>query len=92
MADLTDEQIKGGIAAANAMDSTFEFGDGSTAAERETACIAAFRRGAQLPEWESYQVEGIGMVRRRKVPAEQCVEHGECFGGKCIHGVEGRKP
>lgn len=69
MADLTDEQIKAGIAAANAMDSTFDFGDGSTAAERETACIDAFRRAARLPEWESYQLEGVGMVRRRKATA-----------------------
>lgn len=64
--DLTDEQIRAGLAAANSMDSTFDHGDGSTAAERETACIDAFRRATQLPEWENYQLEGIGIVRRRK--------------------------
>lgn len=42
-AQLTDAQIAAGLVAANAVDSTFDYGDGSTAAEREAAHILAFR-------------------------------------------------
>lgn len=41
--DLTNKQISAGLAAARASVLSFEFGDGSTAAQREAAYVAAFR-------------------------------------------------
>lgn len=59
--ELTDQQIVAGLAASNACDSTFEFGDGSTAVEREAAHIAAFRAGAH----------GASVAQPRVIPDEQ---------------------
>lgn len=44
---LSDAQISAGLKEANRMDGTFDFGDGSTAVEREAARVAAFRLGTK---------------------------------------------
>lgn len=44
---LTDQQIRAGLNAANAVGSTFDYGDGLTEAERDTRRLAAFRVAAR---------------------------------------------